>query len=177
MEKNISTTILIILILVITAGLGYYMLQKGESTQESSKVQVDSTGGKLTITETPVNQPSVTEQKENITTPSSTPEKNMNKVTIDTNFGKIVLELYTKDAPKAANNFATLASKGFYNNLIFHRVIPGFMIQGGDPLGTGRGGPGYQFEDGVVIFSFCSVTEGWFTGVSVIVNFPPVEST
>ncbi|MBI2476492.1 MAG: peptidylprolyl isomerase [Candidatus Taylorbacteria bacterium] len=71
----------------------------------------------------------------------------MNKVTLDTNFGKIVLELYLKDAPKAAENFLTLAGKGFYNNLTFHRVIPGFMIQGGDPKGDGTGGPGYTFAD------------------------------
>ncbi|MSR78731.1 MAG: peptidylprolyl isomerase [Candidatus Taylorbacteria bacterium] len=71
----------------------------------------------------------------------------MNKVTIDTNLGKIVLELNDKDAPLASENFRKLTEKGFYNNLIFHRVIPGFMIQGGDPQGTGMGGPGYQFAD------------------------------
>ena len=147
MEKNTSNTVLITVVLILAVSLGYFMFQRRESLREAPKVQVNSTGGKLTITETPINQPSVPEPKQNITTPTSTSEKNMNKVTIDTNFGKIVLELYTKDAPKAANNFATLASKGFYNNLIFHRVIPGFMIQGGDPLGNGRGGPGYQFED------------------------------
>ncbi|MDO8482554.1 MAG: peptidylprolyl isomerase [bacterium] len=71
----------------------------------------------------------------------------MNKVTLDTSLGKIVLGLYEEDAPKTVENFITLTQKGFYNNLIFHRVIDGFMIQGGDPLGTGTGGPGYTFED------------------------------
>src|SRR5438067_10064192 len=69
--------------------------------------------------------------------------------TIDTSKGKIVCELYAKDAPKTVNNFVFLARDGFYNGTKFHRVIPDFMVQGGDPEGTGRGGPGYRFEDEV----------------------------
>lgn len=69
------------------------------------------------------------------------------KATIETNKGKIVVELYKDKAPKTVANFVTLAKKGFYNGVIFHRVIPGFMIQTGDPDGTGRGGPGYNFPD------------------------------
>ena len=71
----------------------------------------------------------------------------MHTVTVVTNKGTIVFETYDADAPNTAKNFITLAEKGFYNNLIFHRIIPGFMIQGGDPTGTGRGGPGYSFAD------------------------------
>ena len=71
----------------------------------------------------------------------------MHTVTIETNFGPIVFETYDADAPKTVANFITLADKGFYNGLIFHRVIQGFMIQGGDPTGTGMGGPGYKFAD------------------------------
>ena len=67
--------------------------------------------------------------------------------TIETTLGTIELELYPDDAPKTVENFETLAGKGFYDGVIFHRVIPDFMIQGGDPTGTGTGGPGYQFED------------------------------
>ncbi len=66
---------------------------------------------------------------------------------LETTKGRIVLELYRDKAPKTVENFITLARKGFYNGVIFHRIIPGFMIQGGDPTGTGRGGPGYTFED------------------------------
>jgi cyclophilin family peptidyl-prolyl cis-trans isomerase len=61
--------------------------------------------------------------------------------------GDIVLELFDEDAPKTVSNFKQLAGQGFYDNLIFHRVIPDFMIQGGCPQGTGTGGPGYTFED------------------------------
>jgi cyclophilin family peptidyl-prolyl cis-trans isomerase len=66
---------------------------------------------------------------------------------LHTNHGAIEVELYSDDAPKTVQNFFKLARDGFYDGLIFHRVIPDFMIQGGDPTGTGRGGPGYQFED------------------------------
>lgn len=68
-------------------------------------------------------------------------------VVLETNFGEIQFETYDKDAPKTVDNFITLAKKGFYDNLTFHRVIKGFMIQGGDPNGNGTGGPGYKFDD------------------------------
>src|SRR5215212_3719156 len=64
-----------------------------------------------------------------------------------TNHGDITIELFDEDAPKTVENFVKLARDGFYDGVIFHRVIPDFMIQGGDPTGTGRGGPGYTFED------------------------------
>src|SRR5436305_1877599 len=67
--------------------------------------------------------------------------------TIQTNHGPIDIELYPEEAPKTVDNFVKLAREGFYDRLIFHRVIPDFMIQGGDPTGTGSGGPGYSFED------------------------------
>ena len=66
---------------------------------------------------------------------------------IATRYGAIELELFADDAPKTVENFTKLASDGFYDGLVFHRVIPDFMIQGGCPDGTGRGGPGYKFED------------------------------
>ena len=67
--------------------------------------------------------------------------------TINTNLGPITLDLYAQDAPLTVNNFVFLAREGFYDGVIFHRVIPDFMVQGGDPTGTGTGGPGYQFAD------------------------------
>ena len=68
-------------------------------------------------------------------------------VTIETNHGTISAEMYMDKAPKTAGNFIDLAKKGYYDDLIFHRVIDGFMIQGGCPDGTGRGGPGYTIPD------------------------------
>jgi cyclophilin family peptidyl-prolyl cis-trans isomerase len=64
-----------------------------------------------------------------------------------TNHGDITIELFDEDAPKTVENFKKLAGDNFYNGVIFHRVIKDFMVQGGDPTGTGRGGPGYTFED------------------------------
>jgi peptidyl-prolyl cis-trans isomerase B (cyclophilin B) len=71
----------------------------------------------------------------------------MSTATMHTNHGAIELELFDEDAPKTVENFRKLAGDGFYDGVIFHRVIKDFMIQGGDPTGTGTGGPGYTFED------------------------------
>jgi peptidyl-prolyl cis-trans isomerase B (cyclophilin B) len=71
----------------------------------------------------------------------------MTNATLQTNHGAIAVELFDEDAPKTVDNFVKLARDGFYDGVIFHRVIPDFMIQGGDPTGTGTGGPGYTFED------------------------------
>ena len=71
----------------------------------------------------------------------------MTQTTLHTSEGPIELELYPEAAPKTVENFTKLASDGFYDGLVFHRVIPDFMIQGGCPEGTGSGGPGYTFED------------------------------
>src|SRR5678815_851156 len=71
----------------------------------------------------------------------------MSQATLHTSMGAIAVELFDEDAPKTVANFKKLAEDGFYNGVIFHRVIPDFMIQGGDPTGTGSGGPGYTFED------------------------------
>ena len=74
------------------------------------------------------------------------PAKNYS-ATIETSAGTMTAELYAAEVPRTVNNFAFLAGEGFYENVIFHRVISGFMIQGGDPTGTGSGGPGYRFDD------------------------------
>jgi cyclophilin family peptidyl-prolyl cis-trans isomerase len=71
----------------------------------------------------------------------------MSTATMHTNHGPIQLELFDEDAPKTVENFRKLSADGFYDGIVFHRVIPDFMIQGGDPEGTGTGGPGYTFED------------------------------
>jgi cyclophilin family peptidyl-prolyl cis-trans isomerase len=74
-------------------------------------------------------------------------EEKIVKIKIETTMGDIYADLYESEAPKTVANFVTLAKKGFYDGIIFHRVIPNFMIQTGDPTGTGMGGPGYQFAD------------------------------
>lgn len=150
MHKNIITYIIWSLVIIGVFGIGIYISQK-KSVSSTTSVGVDSTGGSISVTETPIDNsssiPSPAKESNLPTNTTQTPNKTMNKVTLDTNFGKIVLEMYPSDAPKTVENFLTLANKGFYNGVIFHRVIPGFMIQGGDPLGTGTGGPGYKFAD------------------------------
>lgn len=93
-------------------------------------------------------------------------------ITIDTNYGKIVFETYDSDAPNTVKNFITLANKGFYNGLKFHRVIQGFMIQGGDPNGNGTGGPGYQFADELNP-NTASYKAGYKKGVVAMANAGP----
>jgi len=97
-------------------------------------------------------EPSVSESDTPTASASGSPvanqiKNNMHEITITTTLGDIVFQTYDADAPKTVDNFVTLAGKGFYKDVIFHRVIEGFMIQGGDPTGTGSGGPGYQFAD------------------------------
>lgn len=82
-------------------------------------------------------------------------EKVANKIVrIQTSKGEVVFELLPKEGPRAASNFAYLAGRGFYDGLTFHRVVPGFVVQGGDPRGDGTGGPGYQFQDDPVSLSY-----------------------
>ena len=85
---------------------------------------------------------------------------------IDTTVGVIEFELLDDAAPKTVENFVTLAKKGFYDGVIFHRVVPGFVIQGGDPDGTGMGGPGYKFDDE-------PVTMGYARGTVAMANSGP----
>jgi peptidyl-prolyl cis-trans isomerase B (cyclophilin B) len=98
---------------------------------------------KSTVDATRIHPPSATPLASALPAPSG----DGTQATIVTEQGTIVIELYTNSAPVASANFINLAEAGFYNGVGFHRIIPGFMIQGGDPEGTGRGGPGYTIPD------------------------------
>lgn len=111
----------------------------------------DSTVAKLpppkpTATPTPTVQKPQVKQYDKFPDELSQQQLENKKAIIETDKGIIEFEIFT-DSPKAASNFIFLAKDGFYNGLTFHRVVEGFVIQGGDPLGNGTGGPGYQFED------------------------------
>lgn len=86
--------------------------------------------------------------------------------TIKTNFGDVVVQLFPKETPLTVNNFVFLARQGFYNGVKFHRIVKGFVIQGGDPTGTGSGGPGYKFADE-------KVTRNYVTGTLAMANSGP----
>lgn len=107
------------------------------------------------------------------TSTSANPKSNlMHRVNIQTDKGLIVFETYDADAPKTVENFVSLANKGFYDGVIFHRVIKDFMIQGGDPTGTGTGGPGYSFEDELDA-STESYKTGYVRGTVAMANAGP----
>ena len=115
------------------------------------------------------------EKQENINN-----EKNINNqkkymnyiITLQTNKGEIKFETYAEESPNTVQNFISLANKGFYNGVIFHRVIDEFMIQGGDPTGTGRGGPGYSFDDEINPNSEI-YKNGYLKGVIAMANTGP----
>jgi cyclophilin family peptidyl-prolyl cis-trans isomerase len=145
----------LVLVILIAAGIHFYLNSRPDAYFNTYGVEAasstDSFGSPVVPpTDSGSQSVSVTDQSSVTTNPinTNTSQKNfMNKVTLVTNKGTIVFETYDADAPKTVRNFITLANKGLYNGRIFHRVIPNFMIQGGDPTGTGMSGPGYQFAD------------------------------
>ena len=156
MNKNIY----IIIILVATLLVGIYFILP--SSEKVKPIVVQTTG---------VNTSTLSTKE--LPTAQITPTKNnMHTITIETNKGNIVFETYDSDAPNTVNNFITLANKGFYKDVIFHRVIKDFMIQGGDPTGTGRGGPGYTFND-ELNSATDSYKNGYKRGVVAMANAGP----
>lgn len=148
MIKNIILS----LVVVVVFAAGYFYINKNIKNPSDAFMQYSTTtNSSNTGTFEDGTLPENTTAGDVVPTSTSTPTTNNNKtqhmVTIETNYGKIVIETYDSDAPNTVKNFITLAQKGFYNGVIFHRVIKGFMIQGGDPTGTGMGGPGYKFDD------------------------------
>jgi cyclophilin family peptidyl-prolyl cis-trans isomerase len=98
-------------------------------------------------TQPPVEAPATAARTQPQAAASTVQENEIVKIKIETTKGDILVDLYAKEAPKTVENFMKLAKKGFYDGIIFHRVIPQFMVQTGDPTGTGMGGPGYTFAD------------------------------
>jgi peptidyl-prolyl cis-trans isomerase B (cyclophilin B) len=144
METNNQGTNHVVWIIIVIAviAVGYFIWPKGGSDTTSATESYS--------TSTPATTASTTDTTSARATPAITNEplkNNMHRITIETNKGTIVFETYDADAPATVKNFIDLANKGFYNGTIFHRVIPGFMIQGGDPTGTGTGGPGYTIGE------------------------------
>lgn len=155
---NRVITALIVVIFVILGYVGYMEMRpdapKEVSTQENESLFI-AEGNELTTN---------TDTKEIMNT--------TNTITLQTAKGDITLELYPDLAPNTVANFKRLASEDFYDGVIFHRVIEGFMIQGGDPTGTGTGGPGYTFEDELKP-SHPEAQKGYVRGTLAMANAGP----
>ncbi len=166
--KNIILSLVVIIILI--AG-GYYIFRDKNSSNNINEILNGSNSYATTTIEDNLGTTATTTPAQASTTEVKL-DKIKNMITIETNYGKIVFETYNSDAPNTALNFVTLANKGFYNGLTFHRVINGFMIQGGDPNGNGTGGPGYQFPDELNP-STASYQAGYKKGVVAMANAGP----
>jgi len=154
--KKISPALMVFIAIIALAGVYLIFFNKSGSRKTSE----EDTNPPISVTPSPDNEIN------NLT------KNNMHIITLETNLGNIKFETYDADAPKAVGNFINLAEKGFYDGLIFHRVVKGFVMQGGDPLGNGSGGPGYKFDD-----ELNSDTEsykiGYMKGVVAMANSGP----
>lgn len=144
-NKNIIIALTVIIV-IVGAIITIRSLNKPVNEMErTNQINQDQPSEDATL---PDNQLNMDQNNDQATSTVNTEVKNFkNLVTLETSLGTIKFKTYDADAPKTVENYLTLAKKGFYDNLIFHRVIDKFMIQGGDPTGTGAGGPGYQFAD------------------------------
>lgn len=154
MKKKYVLLPLILLISVVLLLGGCGKKDTNATDQTAGNTTEQTTTDELTPTPTPTPTPKPETPTETPTPMSwdSPPAMEIDnaksyEAEITTSKGTFTIELYAKDAPKTVNNFVFLSKQGFYNNVIFHRIIESFMIQTGDPEGTGRGGPGYSFED------------------------------
>jgi cyclophilin family peptidyl-prolyl cis-trans isomerase len=137
------------ILLALIVGIAVSFILFGTQNQQKGSIVMTTP----TVTETPSTSttptvtPSVKPKTYTAPPPLTIDTDKTYRATIMTSKGTIKLMLFPKDAPKTVNNFVFLAREGFYDNTVFHRIIKGFMVQGGDPLGTGMGGPGYTFAD------------------------------
>lgn len=167
-----NKTVIIFVVIVIIGFLGIFFLT-GSNFLKENKSNITTE-----ITPKPTKQMTQNNIQQNASpSPSLKPSEKIsaNKAVIKTGKGNIELQLYPQDAPKTVTNFATLAKNGFYNNLTFHRVEPGFVIQGGDPNGNGTGGSsiyGDTFEDELNPQTE-SYKEGYKEGVLAMANRGP----
>jgi len=171
--KKSHIIILVVIFLAILGGL-IFIIRQANETSESVTTPSSKQPVVLETITSPVNQ--LNEQTMPIATSSTASttvaENFTHEVTIQTNLGEIVFLTYDMDAPKTVDNFINLVEKNYYDGIIFHRVIDKFMIQGGDPTGTGTGGPGYTFADELNPETD-SYKTGYVTGTVAMANAGP----
>ncbi|MES2213621.1 MAG: peptidylprolyl isomerase [Patescibacteria group bacterium] len=165
--------LLSIVVVALVAWGGYALFGKKTSFVLTNNESTSGLDGYATTTDSAQTPGSLaTTTTNNSTSNTTTHNTKSHMITINTNYGDITIETYDADAPNTVENFVTLASKGFYNGLTFHRVIKGFMIQGGDPSGNGTGGPGYKFADELNPET-ASYKAGYKKGVVAMANAGP----
>lgn len=163
MTRNIFISIIVLLAVIIA---GYFIFGKSKG---SSSIIVSPDDISVATSSAQTASATTTAALSPITNSTDT---KTHMITLKTNYGDITFETYTKDAPNTVANFIQLSGAGFYDNLTFHRVIKGFMIQGGDPNGNGTGGPGYQFADEINASSALYKT-GYKKGIVAMANAGP----
>ena len=172
MKKNIvSITLLVCVIVLIGWGIGSF-LNKDKSLENIIPSEENTTSDNNTSSTEDI----ISKEKDNTMSQKTMRWEHAPEMQIDseksyealmkTNKGDMKIELFAKDTPITVNNFVFLAQQGFYDNTKFHRIIKGFMIQGGDPTGTGTGGPGYQFADE-------PITKDYKRGILAMANAGP----
>ena len=169
--KNIILSIIVVAVVIVG---GYYLFRDKSDTKDNlnNETHLTTTTDLMPVASGGDALEKPADINDQPTSAKSYSEAKSNMITIETNYGKIVFETYDSDAPNTVKNFVTLAGKGFYDGLIFHRVIKGFMIQGGDPVGNGTGGPGYQFAD-ELNSATPSYKAGYKKGVVAMANAGP----
>src|SRR3989338_8625970 len=167
--KNIILSLVVIGVVVVG---GYYLFSPNKNEVKNVPIMQNVPDDNTGVTNSDQTVTDSANQSQESSSQVTINNKKSNIITIETNYGKIVFETYNTDAPKTVENFITLANNGFYDDLTFHRVIKGFMIQGGDPNGNGTGGPGYQFKDELDP-NTASYKAGYKKGVVAMANSGP----
>lgn len=145
MDKD---TIPVLALVIIVFIVGFFFISSQTSKARKAEVPNDASNNSINSTDKSMGKNTGSAKQENNGAPAMTIDENAKYTAVlNTTEGTIKIQLNALQTPITVNNFVTLAEKGFYNGTIFHRVIDGFMIQGGDPEGTGAGGPGYRFDD------------------------------
>lgn len=167
MDQKTFVIIFVVVTVIAVIGLGYSRLSSGTPADQPSPASNQATAAPQDAQSTPQGVPSMAPKKKYSKFPGVLSEDLLTgkKAVIETKKGNIEFEIYP-EATKAASNFVQLTNDKFYDGLTFHRVVPGFVIQGGDPLGDGTGGPGYKFEDE-------PVTKKYLKGIVAMANAGP----